>query len=110
MILFIFDPYIRTMLQSSLITSICTERFEKRNDEINCSNVAGPGATKVSHGALPFRHDDRCAHLAVLLRLDATLRRDPGLHVLGEQRGSGARPGDDTEACVEHRRAHRHRH
>lgn len=76
----------------------------------NCSHVAGPRATKVSHGALPFGHDDRCAHLAVLLRLDATLGRDPSLHILGEQGRARARPGDDTEACVEHRRAHRHRH
>lgn len=85
-------------------------RETKRLNDEDCSDVAGLRATKVSHGALPFRHDDRCAHLAVLLRLDAALSRDPSLHVLGEQGRARARPGDDTEACVQHRRAHRHRH
>ena len=76
-----------TMLQSSLDPSESIQRLIRgsRNNTSNdvCSHVTGLRATKVSHRALPFGHHDRCANLAVFLRLDATLRRDPRLHVLG---------------------------
>lgn len=104
------DPIVDTNHHQILVQRDSRNETVKRRRRFNCSDVAGLRATKVSHGALPFRHDDRCAHLAVLLRLDAALSRDPSLHVLGEQGRARARPGDDTEACVQHRRAHRHRH
>lgn len=64
----------------------------------------------MSHGALPFRHHDRCAYLAIFLRLNATLRWNPRLHVLGHQGAAGTGPVDDTDTSVEYRWAHRHRH
>lgn len=83
--------------------------FEKQYAS-NCLYVTGLHATAASHGTLPFRYHDRRAHFPVLLRLDATLARDPRLHVLGQQRAARASPADHPQAGVQHRRTHRHRH
>lgn len=75
------SPDLLYLLSETIQRLIRGSRNNTPNDV--CSHVTGLRATKVSHGALPFGHHDRCANLAVFLRLDATLRRDPRLHVLG---------------------------